>query len=75
MPSIRYNITDKELELLTALERHGSLKRAAEALGIPVSTASQRLIRLKMRYTFARDFLRDFERWRLRLPRYLEERR
>ena len=70
--SLKFSITDKELELLVALERHGRLKDAARALGIKPSTARQRLARLKLRYQLARELCRDFERWRMRIPRYLE---
>jgi len=67
-----YTITDKELEILSAIERHGTLTDAARALGINVSTASQRVLRLKLRYIQAREFMRQYERWKFRLPKYLE---
>ena len=70
--SLKFSITDKELELLVALEGHGRLKDVARALGIKPSTACQRLARLKLRYQPARELCRDFERWGMRIPKYLE---
>lgn len=39
--------TDAQIAVFRALEDHGSLRRAAESLGLPYLTARNRLIRLR----------------------------
>lgn len=65
-------ISKVELEMLEAWVRHGTLKDAAEALGIPLSTLSNRKSRVRWRYRRARDFVREVERWQAKLPGALE---
>jgi len=68
-----YDITDKELEALMAVERHTTLKDAAETLGMPRSTLATRLMRLRDRARAAKRFLKAYERWAMKLPKYLME--
>jgi len=69
----RLGLSDKERELLEALVVHGSVKSASEAIDVPPSTASQRLLRLKLRYQRAKLLVTEYERYKLRMPiRYLE---
>jgi len=65
-------ISEKELEMLEAWQKHGTLSEAARALGIPQSTISNRKSRLQWRYHRARDFIREVERWMAKLPGALE---
>jgi len=64
-------ITDKELEVLMALERHGTLKAVAEVLRLKESTVRSRILRLRMRAEDAKRFLREYERWAGKLLKYL----
>jgi hypothetical protein len=65
-------ISKVELEMLEAWAKHGTLKDAAEALSIPLSTLSNRKSRVRWRYRQARDFVREVERWQAKLPGALE---
>lgn len=65
-------ISEKELQVLEAWSKHGSIKAAAEVLGIPPTTAYTRITRLKWRYRTAKEFIREFDRWASKLPSPLE---
>lgn len=65
-------VTDKEIEVLEEWREHGTIALAAEVLGIPPTTAYNRVDRLKRRYRQARDFIREVERWMAKLPGALE---
>ena len=70
-------VSDKELEILEAWAKHGSLLAGAEALKAEgkinhISAAYNRVARLKWRYRTAKMFIREFERWAAKLPSPLE---
>mgnify|MGYP000504066508 CR=1 FL=1 len=65
----RFYITDKERELLEAIIEHGTMSEAAKKLGISISTASARWSRLMDRLRKARELLREWEYYEIRLPR------
>jgi hypothetical protein len=67
-----FEITEKELAMLDAWAKTGSLTAAAKVLDIPQSTMSNRKSRLQWRFKRARDFCRDVERQMARLPGALE---
>lgn len=66
------SISEKEIEMLEAWAKHGSLKAASEALDIPLSTLSNRKSKLRWRYRRARQFIREVDKWMARLPGALE---
>ncbi len=65
-------VTDKEIKVLEKWREHGTIALAAEVLGIPSTTAYNRIVRLKWRYRKAREFIREVERWMAKLPGALE---
>jgi len=70
-------ISEREREVLEAWMKHGNLLAAAEALKREnkinhISTAYNRISRLKWRYRNAKEFIREFERWARMLPSPLE---
>ena len=65
-------ISEKELELLNAWKKYGSLTAGARALGIPQSTASNRKSRLVWRFRKAKEFCKQVEKAELGLPGALE---
>jgi hypothetical protein len=67
-----FEVTEKELAMLDAWAKTGSLTAAAKILNIPQSTMSNRKSRLQWRFKRARDFCRQVERQMARLPGALE---
>ena len=65
----RFYITEKEREVVEAIIETGSMKGAADKLGIPLSTVSMRWSRLMDRIRKARELLREWEYYEIRMPR------
>jgi len=66
---VRFYITEKERELIEAIIELESMKRAAEKLEISLAVASARWSRLQERLRKARELLREWEYYEIRLPR------
>jgi predicted transcriptional regulator len=64
-------LTDKRLELLEAIIAHGSLKEAAKVVGISEEAAKGRLFSLRMAYDDNKKDCTGYEKYRLKLERYL----
>jgi len=66
-------MTDKEREVLELLVKHGSLKVAAAESGISQNTLNQRLVRMRIKESRYRAWLKHLDQFKLQLPtRYLE---
>ena len=64
-----YDLTEKEVELLEALQRQDTVWEAARHLRISQGAAEQRLFRLRMRYDLAVTFVDKYRSWKSRLGR------
>lgn len=60
-------MTLREREVLDALVKEGTLKRACAFLDISYDAGSQRLFRVRRKYESALRMVREYERYRLRI--------
>ena len=64
-------LTEGEKEVLEALVRHGTLTKAAKAIGVSVGLASARKQRALGKYLKAQAIIKEYERYRIRAPTIL----
>lgn len=64
----RHLLTDKEKRLLDAINQHGFVKDAAQALGISPRTAYNQLYILRKKYGLCRIFLNTILAYRKKSP-------
>jgi len=66
-------LTEKERETLEAIIAEGSIKKAAEKLGVKRNTLSQRILRMKLKEHRYQSWLDEYRRLKLRMPlKYVE---
>lgn len=61
-------MTEKERATLEAVIKHGSITRAAGALRLPISTVSQRVMRMSIKARRYELWTKEFERYKLQMP-------
>jgi len=63
----KFEITEREREILEALISYGNLDEAVKRIGVRKGTANQRLHRLRERYRKAKKLVQEYETYRMRL--------